>query len=572
MNRTFRILAVIAGLVAGASTARAATVDGDWVGTLDAGPARVFHLSFHLEKRDGGFAGTMQDVDRATGDLPIATIVAGADSLSLTMSAPAATYTATWDATAKHWLGQWKQGGQSLPLTLTRGLPVPRPKIDGLDGRWEASIAPGATSLRLVLHVKTSALGTAAWLDSPDQLAFGLNVDAVHRDGANVGFEMVALQSHFAGTLSADGQSIAGQWMQGGISLPANFAHLSSSAASPTPVRPQTPVKPWPYREEDVTFDDSAAQVRLAGTLTLPQGTGPFPAVVLVAGSGPNTRNEPIMGHQLFLVLADTLTRHGIAVLRFDKRGTGASTGDYSKATTMDFADDAAAAAAYLKGRAEIDPHRIGLIGHSEGGLIVPLVATRDRSIAFIVMMAGPGVNGLDIMLEQGKLIAKAMGMNDAQAAPIAAMRAQLFAIIRDEKDPAVAAVKLKALMMATATAMHLPDNAFAAVVDQVNNNWFRFFVNYDPAATLRKVRCPVLALNGSLDLQVPAAQNLPAIRAALKDNRDAEIDELPNLNHLFQTAKTGSPGEYGQIEETMAPSALQLMTAWILKHAERRR
>jgi hypothetical protein len=555
-----------------AVAAHAATVTGDWTGAIDAGLGRVFHLAIHIAaKPDGTFTGTLQDVDRGTGELPVTAIAAGKDTLSFTVPLnPDATYTATWDAAAKQWVGQWKQSGQSLPLTLAAGLPTPKPKVEGLDGRWEGTITPGTTALHLVLHVKTGALGTAAWLDSPDQTAYGLAVDTIKRDGANVSLELPAVGAKFTGTLSTDGQTLAGQWGQGDKSFPISFAHLSSNAATPPPARPQTPKKPYPYREEDVTFDDAAAHVRLAGTLTMPEGKGPFPAVVLVAGSGPNTRNEPIMGHQLFLVIADHLTRAGIAVLRFDKRGTGASTGDFGKATTMDFADDAAAAASYLRARPEIDPHRVGLIGHSEGGLIVPIVATHDPATAFIVMMAGPGVNGLDIMLEQGRLIAKAMGMTDAQLTQLGAMREKMFAIVRSEKDPAAATAKLKAILAEAAKAQHLPENAFDQQIGALNSDWFRFFFDYDPAATLAKVKCPVLALNGSLDLQVPPAQNLPAIRAALAKNPDAEVDELPNLNHLFQTAKTGSIGEYGQIEETIAPSAMDLMTRWILKRVGR--
>jgi hypothetical protein len=315
-----------------------------------------------------------------------------------------------------------------------------------------------------------------------------------------------------------------------------------------------------------VTFDDAASHVRLAGTLTLPQGAGPFPAVVLVSGSGPNTRNEPIMNHQLFLVLADHLTRHGVAVLRYDKRGTGTSTGDYAKATTQDFADDADAAAAFLRARKEIDPAKVGLIGHSEGGLIAPMVAVADPKVDFIVMMAGPGVDGAQVLTEQGRLITKAMGLSDAQVAETSALREKLIAIVRTEKDPAVAAAKMRALIAADPKLKDTPPAAIEAQISAINSDWFRFFFNYDLAIALRQVRCPVLAMIGSKDLQVPPDQNLPAIRAALAHNPDAEVEELPSLNHLFQTAKTGAVGEYGEIEETLAPVALDLMTGWILK------
>ena len=269
----------------------------------------------------------------------------------------------------------------------------------------------------------------------------------------------------------------------------------------------------------------------------------------------------------MFLVLADHLTRQGIAVLRYDKRGTGASTGDYAKSTTVDFADDAQAGVAYLKGRGDINSRQIGLIGHSEGGLIAPMVAVRDPSTAFIVMMAGPGVDGADILMEQGRLMSKAMGLDDAHISQNADLRRQMITIVRSEKDPAKAAAKLRFVLAQTAKTQGLPDDMMEAQISGINTDWFRFFFDYDPSSTLRKVRCPVLAINGGLDLQVPPAQNLPVIRAALAGDADVEIDEIPHLNHLFQTAKTGSVLEYGQIEETIAPAALDKMTSWILKH-----
>jgi hypothetical protein len=320
-----------------------------------------------------------------------------------------------------------------------------------------------------------------------------------------------------------------------------------------------------------VAFDDPVAHVRLAGTLTLPHGDGPFPAVVLVAGSGPNTRDEPLLGHQVFLVLSDFLTRHGIAVLRYDKRGTGSSGGDYASATTLDFAADAQAAWRYLHGRKEVDPAHVGLIGHSEGGLIAPMVAVKEPVVAFIVLMAGPGVDGLDILMEQGRLIAKSMGVSDADIAQSSALRQQMFAIVRDEKDAGAASAKLKAVLTAYAKVHDLPEASLEAQAGQVNSDWFRFFAAYDPAPTLAKVGCPVLAMIGSKDLQVPPDQNLPVIRVALAHNPGAVVLELPNLNHLFQTAQTGGVGEYARIEETIAPVALQTMSDWILKQSAQR-
>jgi hypothetical protein len=554
-----------------APAALAQTAAGDWFGLMFAGPAQSFHLAVHLKKTDGGgYAGTLDDTSRAVYGLALTDVALAGDTLSfrVPIAGAPATYAAKWDAAAGGWAGQWTQGGQSFTLTLAPGLAAPLPTIAGLDGVWDGVLTAPAGQLHLTLHIRTGAGGTAAWMDSPDQLSYGLDVQSLRRDGADVAFEMSALHAAYKGALAADGQSLAGQFTQGGGALPLTLTRRQPGAAPAALKRPQTPVKPYPYREEDVAFDDVAAHVKLAGTLTVPPGAGPFPAVVLVAGSGANTRNEPLLGHQVFLVLADYLTRHGIAVLRYDKRGTGASDGDYGRATTMDFANDAEAATAYLRGRKEVDPRHVGLIGHSEGGLIVPIVANRDPAVAFIVMMAGPGVDGADILTEQGRLIAKAMGMSDAAAADSVALRSQLFAIVRGEKDPAVATAKLKVALDAYAKSHNLPAAGLEAQAGMFNSDWFRFFYDYDPAPTLARVRCPVLALNGSKDLQVPPDQNLPPIRAALAHNPGAEVEELPGLNHLFQTAKTGSPGEYGQIEETLAPVALETITAWILKHS----
>ena len=296
--------------------------------------------------------------------------------------------------------------------------------------------------------------------------------------------------------------------------------------------------------------------------MTIPPGKGLFPAVLLIAGSGPHDRDESLLGHKPFFVLADYLTRKGIAVLRADKRGFGKSTGDYATATSADFASDAEAGVRYLKTRAEVDPHKIGLIGHSEGGMIAPMAAVADHDVAFIVMMAGSGVPGDQIIVEQGRLIAMAAGESKDKADADAEKERETLKIVETEKDP----VALRDLLGAKLATEGLPDAQIAAQIKAMTSPWIRYFLTYDPATALRKLTIPVLAINGALDLQVPPAQNLPPIRAALAANPHAEIDELPGLNHLFQTAKTGSPSEYGQIEETISPVALDKIASWILK------
>lgn len=552
----------------------AQTVVGDWHGALNPMAAMTLHVALHIEKApDGTYAGTFASLDQNAKPIALTEITASGDTLSFTLPLrpEPGKFVGKWDAASNSWVGSWTQGAASMPLAFAIGPPPPKPAAPGLDGDWTGTLTIGGSQLHLILRIKTGAGGTTATVDSPDQMANGLVVSSIHRDGDKAGFEMSGLGASFAGAVSADGQTIAGAWTQAGRSTPLTFAHQAGGVAAPVVLRPQTPSKPYPYREEEVTFADAPANVKLAGTLTLPPGKGPFPAVVLVSGSGPNARNEAVAGHQVFLVLADHLTRAGIAVLRYDKRGVGASTGDYARATTMDFAADAKAAFAYLRGRPEVDRRRVGLIGHSEGGEIVPIVATQDPATAFIVMMAGPGVDGADILAEQGHLIAKASGASDEQLTRADDLRHQVNTLVANEKDSAVASAKLKVLAADYAKAHGVSEAWLDAQLSAANSEWFRFFLTYDPAPTLAKVRCPVLALNGALDLQVPPDQNLPAVRKALARNPRAEVIELPGLNHLFQPAKTGSPAEYAKIETTIDPAALDLITTWILKETHSR-
>jgi uncharacterized protein len=554
-------------LAAGAAAAQ--TASGDWSGLLTANPAVTFRLAVHLQKSGDGYSGTLDDQSRGAYGIALTDVSLSGDTLSfkIPITGAAASFSGKWDG--GHWVGEWTQGPQSFPLTLTPGAWPPEPKVDGLDGIWDGTLTNAGGSLRLALHLRTGTRGTSGWLDSLDQHANGLDVTALKRDGAGFSFAMPMLKADFAGKVAGDGQSIAGTFTQVGTPTPLTFTRRAVGASAPPgpppPNRPQEPKPPFPYAAADVGFDGGASGVKLAGTLTLPPGAGRFPAVVLVSGSGPNARDEMVADHRIFLVLADYLTRHGLAVLRYDKRGVGQSTGDYADATTADFANDAAAAVAYLRTRPEIDPARVGLIGHSEGGAVVPIVAARDPKVAFIVMMAGPGVDGAAILAEQSRLISKALGMSDAQVAKSGALLKEEIAIVRGETDAAAARAKLEAAVDRIVE----PGSAVAAkmAAQGINTPWFRYFFAYDPVPTLEKVRCPVLALNGSNDLQVPPDQNLPPIRAAFAHNPDATVEDLPGLNHLFQPATTGSPSEYAKIETTIDPAALDLITGWILKH-----
>ncbi len=303
--------------------------------------------------------------------------------------------------------------------------------------------------------------------------------------------------------------------------------------------------------------------------MTLPTGSGPFPAVILITGSGAQDRDETILGHKPFLVLADYLTRRGIAVLRVDDRGVGGSTGQIATSTSENFANDVLAGVAFLKSRTDIAPNKLGLIGHSEGGIIAPMVAMRSKDIAFIVLMAGTGQTGSEILQEQTQLIMKASGSSASAMNLQRVALKKLTAIIASEKDEKAAQVKLAAALKEIIAALpeserksaeESPGGLSEASVNAFNNAWFRFFLTYDPRPTLQKVKCPVLAINGEKDLQVPSKENLAEIARAVKagGNPNVTIVELPGLNHLFQPCKIGTPSEYSAIEITIAPQGAQ--------------
>jgi pimeloyl-ACP methyl ester carboxylesterase len=435
-----------------------------------------------------------------------------------------------------------------------------------LAGTWVGPLKVGPIELRLALKIAVDDAGAmTATLDSIDQGAKDIPVDAITLVDGTLTAELKIIAGKYEGKFDDKENALVGTWTQGPQSLPLTLKKTEGGIALK---RPQEPKPPFPYRSEDVQFENSADDVALSGTMTLPEGPGPFPAVVLISGSGPQDRDEFLLGHRPFLVLADHLTRRGVAVLRYDDRGVGKSKGDFATATTEDFKRDAAAAVAYLKARAEIDPRRIGLCGHSEGGLIAPMVASESPDVAFIILMAGTGVTGEEILYRQGELIARSMGADDAAVATNLAFQKKLFAHMKENADREQLEEKLKELIGAIESEekRKTVEATLKAQAGMIDSPWFRTFLVLDPRVALRRVACPVLAINGEKDLQVDPDQNLPEIAAALKagGNMDVTTVELVGLNHLFQTSKTGAVSEYGQIEETMAPAALEAIGEWV--------
>lgn len=421
-----------------------------------------------------------------------------------------------------------------------------------ITGAWEGRLSVGGQSIRIVFNV---AADGATTMDSPDQGARGIPATSAV-EGRTVRFTVSAINGRFEGLLAEDGRSLAGTLAQGGVSAPMQFQRGEIAAG---PSRPQTPRPPFAYRSEDVAFDNPAAPgVRLAGTLTLPQGSGPFPAAVLVTGSGAQDRDETILDHKPFAVWADVLTRRGVAVLRYDDRGVAASTGSFLGSTVADFAGDARAAVDYLLTRQDIDHGRIGVIGHSEGGTIAPMLVQDGAPLAWIVTLAGPTVSGGAIIEEQAHLIRVASGATPEQDAALGALQASLMRAVADNADdPAAVAREVEAILVAAGQ----PQAQAASTAAQMSSAYYRQMIAHDPSDSLRAVRVPMLALYGSKDLQVAPDQNGPALRA-LKP--DADIVVLPGLNHLLQPATTGLMAEYGQIETTLAPDAISTVVDWV--------
>ena len=432
-------------------------------------------------------------------------------------------------------------------------------QVAPIAGDWYGTLAvPNGMKLPLVFHIKPDGSAT---LDSPNQMAKDLPATAT-LDNGKMALTLTAAPVGFEGTVAADGQSLQGQWLQGGGALP-----LTMSRTAPVLNRPQTPKPPFPYRTEAVSYPNPASGLKLAGTLTLPEGQGPFPAVVLITGSGTQDRDETIFGHKPFLVIADALTRKGLAVLRVDDRGAGGSErGAPDSAGIPAFATDVAAGVALLRARQDIDPARIGLLGHSEGGQVAPLVASEDPRLAFLVLTAAPGVDGTQLMLAQNRAIYAANGLPDDQVDIIVKNRAAWFEAVRGAKDTDEARARLTAVLDRQGLSATSPERKGAMALTSPG---FRYFLSANPADALAKVKAPVLAIGGSKDLQIDAKANLAAIKAALANNQDVTIREFPGLNHLLQTADKGLVVEYGQIEETIAPSALSTIVDWTVAHAK---
>ena len=427
-----------------------------------------------------------------------------------------------------------------------------------IEGYWKGTLELGTQQLEVGFDMKGND-SLSITLDVPAQGAFDIPAEGCFKDNI-LTINISSIEAKYQGTLN-DGK-INGTFTQNGMDLPLELAKSEKQQVKKE--RSQDPKEPYGYVTEDVFFENTTDGITLAGTLTIPQGEGPFPAVVLVSGSGTQNRNEEMMNHRPFLVIADYLTRHGIAVLRYDDRGFAPSQGDASTATSADLANDAQAAFDYLMSRKETDQNNIGIIGHSEGGMINFMVAAREPKVAFIISLAGPAVKGSDILKQQKRDILKAQGFSDEAIDFSTAEDRKIFDIVEKSNDIDEARAEMGKLLKQDGFTPELIEQT----VEHVCQPWMYYFIRHDPTDDIVATQCPALLMNGTKDLQVSATQNLTRFKKIAKQHhkKNLVIRKMKGLNHFFQHCDKGLLSEYIEIDETIAPEALEMMRKFIVR------
>ncbi|MEX1382263.1 alpha/beta hydrolase family protein [Lutibacter sp.] len=459
-----------------------------------------------------------------------------------------------------------------ITFTIAFTLSIVSVFSQNIAGDWSGIAKRGDKLITFVFKIKQENSEYSTTMDVPTFRVSGIKPSATTFkngklliDGSNVGM-------NYTGIFNTEAQQFEGTYKEGGMEMVLNLKKGAIKIEDSK--RPQEPVKPYPYYEEEVIFKNNKANISLAGTLTLPKKNGKFPVAILISGSGPQDRDESFMGHKPFLVLADYLTRQGIGVLRFDDRGIGESTGDFGNATTEDFSKDVLSAIAYLKTRNDVDIKSIGLIGHSEGGIIAPLAANNSKDVAFMVLLASTGISGTELSVMQSKTL-REFPVKDEVAYEKNIRKA--IAIVTSNKSDLEIKKELTThyndFFRPILTSLNVPEkNINAFIESQLKTSlkpWSRYFLQYNPADEIEKLQIPILSLNGSKDTQVNAKINQEGIKKALikGKNKDYKIIELENLNHFFQECKTGKMDEYRKIEQTFSPTALKEISSWLLEH-----
>lgn len=545
-----------------------------WYGELDV-ESRLFRfLVTTIADSDGKLSsvGELKSLDEGNQSFKIQDVFSTAESFRFELKATKASYSGSVSLDGKQTDGKWKQAGLEFDLNFRSVIALPPEKLNNY---WTGTLDAGFQKLRVAIRERADG---KVLFDSLTQQSGGF-VASKTVDGGDVIIEVPAIKGTFTGKLSSDGSEMVGKWKQGLFPLSLTLKKTEVPKEPEQAIkRPQTPQPPFTYRVEEVLVTNPEEPgVTLSGTLTLPGSKKPRATVILISGSGPQDRDETIFDHKPFLVIADYLTQAGFAVLRCDDRGVGKSTGDFDSATTVEFASDIRAMVAFLRQYPSIDPDRIVLCGHSEGGLIAPMVAAGDSNIGGLILLAAPGVNGEQVLVSQAELILKASGVAaDDIAKQLQQQRMMIDLALRNPPlERAEFESEAKRLL-----GTQLPDNTlsteeFDQLITQssaqLTSPWFRYFLTYEPSVALKKIRCPTLVLNGELDLQVEAELNVKAIESVFQETgfMTYEVQVLPRLNHVFQTAETGSPTEYSGIEETFSPIALKAMGEWLTKTFE---
>ena len=554
------------------AAARAASLEGDWVGALQVGETEL-QLVLHLSRdAQGQWHAKLDSLNQSVYGMEASTVAYEEDSLRFEIASVGAKFQGKIQPDRRSIRGVWEQSGSGLPLKFEKraasvGSRAATATVSKAEGTWQGAIEVTNMRMRLQMHISHDDKGKLlASVDSLDQGIQGIPAAKVTEANGELRFEIPAFQAEYHGTLGASRNEISGEWTQNDNVEKLDFRR----SEQPLELRrPQNPSKPYPYTVEEITFPSGDGKTALAATLTIPQGTGPFPAALFIGGSGPTDRDETVASHKPFLILADLLTKKGIAVLRYDKRGTGQSAGNYEQASMSDLASDAQAALNYLKGRKELDAKRVGILAHSEGGILAAQIAAKANEMDWLVLLATPATTGERTLLRQSELVARTGGLPEEQIARSQQFDRMAYAAVREAKSAAALEAKLNDLIEKSGLSASMPPAALQAQIRLMTTPWFRQYLDFDPAPLMEQIKCPVLALNGDRDLQVDANDTVPLLRQAYEKsgNKDFTVMEIDGVNHLFQKAQSGSPALYGAIEETIAPEVLNAIGSWLAKH-----
>ena len=556
-----------------------------WKGPLNAGETKL-RLELDITDNAGTLTGEMRSLDQGNATMKLVDLKIDDEKLSFSIPQIGAKFNGELSKDGTVAEGTFTQGPAKFPLAFTRSDTRAAtadeqmvPEQGQLKEAWVGKLNMGLMETVMQFRIVMLENGdSAAYFDSVTEGRTDFEA-TWSIDGDTLKFDVEPIKLSYSGTLNESRDAAEGTWNQGGRKLPLTLK-MQTTPCDNVNVwenRPQRPVAPFPYDAEEVVFENKADNVSLAGTLTIPRKAGRHPVVILISGSGPQDRDESLMEHKPFLVLADYLSRRGIAVLRYDDRGTAESTGEFGPATTEDFARDASAAVEFLKNHDRINPMEIGLAGHSEGGLIAPLVVGLRDDVAFVVLLAATGVDGATISISQSEAMARAAGVDEAEIAVAMAVNRAVIGIAAKAKPGEDFSEELKTALEEVIQTIPESEreesgNALRAEIelqmDRLQGNWIPFFLSHDPRPALKNIKCPVLAVIGTKDKQVLPDLNMPEIEKALTEggNKDFEIVRLEGLNHLFQECETGALSEYVSIQETFNSKALATIGDWIIE------